>query len=382
MRWDIGGVILHSITGYESLDTFSRGDIDGGFGCGFCGVPNGPGFVPFASETADGVPNLDQWTQEIRLESKADGAFSWQAGAYYFDEDYVLGSFGYNSLAGGVENQFLPANQTNESWAVFGSIGYEVSDALNLRAGVRYTSDDKRFVTGQPQGFTFPDPAAPTSADLSDSEVSWDLSGTFALNDAVNLYARVASGYRGSSVQPASAFGNQSIADPETNTSLEVGIKADLLERRATVAFDVYAYEIEDQQLTAVGGGSNAVRLLNADKTMGYGAELDVQAYLTPSLLLTAGLSYNDTEIDDPSLQVATCFACTVTDPIDPVTRLASIDGNQLPQAPEWIATSRCATAQTSVPASCSDTSTGRTAAKWGSSFTTRSSSPGRVSQR
>jgi len=337
ISWDVGPFVLHSITGYESLDTFSRGDIDGGFGCGFCNLPNGPGFVPFASETADGIPQLDQLTQEIRLESRNDGPFNWQAGAYYFDEDYDQESFGYDSLANGALTQYLRSNQTNESWALFASAIYELSDAFNVRAGVRYTSDDKKFVSGQPTGFTFT-PGLPTSADLSDSEVSWDVSGTYALNDAINLYARVASGYRGSSVQPASAFGNQSIAGPETNTSIEVGIKADLFDRRATLAFDIYQFQIDDQQLTAVGGGSNAVRLLNADKTTGYGAELDLQAYLTDALLVTAGISYNDTEIDDPSLQVAPCFACTVTDPIDPVTRLARIDGNPLPQAAEVIA--------------------------------------------
>lgn len=29
LRWDLGPVAVHSITGYESLDTYSRGDIDG-----------------------------------------------------------------------------------------------------------------------------------------------------------------------------------------------------------------------------------------------------------------------------------------------------------------------------------------------------------------
>jgi iron complex outermembrane receptor protein len=338
LSWDLGSGALYSITGYEALDAFSRGDIDGGFGCGFCNLPNGPGFIPFPSETADGVPDLDQFTQEVRFESQYDGPLNWQAGVYYFDEEYDVESFSYDSLAGGVQTQFLSANQTNEAWALFGSIAYQVTDDFDLRAGVRYSNDEKRFVTGQPVGFTFPDPTASTSADLSDSEVSWDVSGIFAANEAVNLYARIASGYRASSVQPASAFGNQSIAAPETNTSVEAGIKADLLDRRATLAFDVYRFEVEDQQLTAVGGGSNAVRLLNADKSIGYGAELDLQAYLTRALLVTFGLSYNHTEIDDPSLQVATCFACTVTDPIDPMTGLARIDGNRLPQAPEWIA--------------------------------------------
>ncbi len=340
LRWDLGGLALYSITGYESMDAYSRGDIDGGYGCGFCELPNGPGFIPFASETADAVPTLDQFTQEVRLESELDGAFNWQAGLYYFDEDYDTEFFSYDSLAGGVQNQYLRANQTNTAWAVFASITYDVTDAFELRGGVRYTDDEKDFVTGTPEGFNFPDPSLPTTASLSDDNVSWDLAGTYSVNDAVNLYARVATGFRGASVQPAGPFGNQSVAEPETNTSYEVGVKADLWDRRAKVYFNVFRYEVKDQQLTAVGGANNAVRLLNADKTVGQGAELDFQAFLTNDLLVTLGASYNDTEIEDDSISVGTCFACTVTDPIIEVdeTPYAVIDGNRLPQAPEWIA--------------------------------------------
>ena len=92
--------------------------------------------------------------------------------------------------------------------------------AFELRAGVRYTNDEKDFVTGAPEGFTFPDPTLPTTASLSDDNMSWDLAGTYSVNDAVNLYARVATGFRGASVQPAGPFGNQSVAEPETNTSI------------------------------------------------------------------------------------------------------------------------------------------------------------------
>ncbi len=336
LRWNFGAVALYSITGYESLEAYSRGDIDGGYGCGFCSLPNGPGFIPFPSETADGIPTLDQITQEIRLESQSSGPFNWQAGVYYFDEDYDTEFFSYDSLAGGVQNQYLRANQTNTAWALFGSVNYKFSDAFELRAGVRYTNDEKDFVTGTPEGFAFPDPSLPTTASLSDDNVSWDLSGTFSVTDSVNLYARVATGFRGASVQPAGPFGNQSVAEPETNTSYEVGVKADLMDRMASVYFNLFYYEVEDQQLTAVGGASNAVRLLNADKTVGKGAELDVQAYLTPQLLMTLGASYNDTEIQDDGISVGVCFACTVTDPV--MGGLAGIDGNRLPQAPEWIA--------------------------------------------
>ena len=128
------------------------------------------------------------------------------------------------------------------------------------------------------------------------------------------------------------------MAEPETNTSYEVGVKADLLDRRASVYFNLFHYEVKDQQLTAVGGANNAVRLLNADKTVGQGAELDLQAYLTPNLLVTLGASYNDTEIEDDGISRGNLLAaCTVTDPIVGGV-CAVIDGNPLPQAPEWIA--------------------------------------------
>ena len=51
----LGGVNLHSITGYETVHSFSRGDIDGGYGAVFA-PPSGPGLIIFPSETADGDP--------------------------------------------------------------------------------------------------------------------------------------------------------------------------------------------------------------------------------------------------------------------------------------------------------------------------------------
>ena len=84
----------------------------------------------------------------------------------------------------------------------------------------------------------------------------------------------------------------------------EAGIKADLWSGARAVAFAVFHYDVEDQQLTAVGGGINAMRLLNADKTMGQGFELDFAGLSDRLLAAHGGASYNDTEIDDPSLQV------------------------------------------------------------------------------
>ncbi|MFX8055706.1 hypothetical protein ABTK93_20945, partial [Acinetobacter baumannii] len=79
----------------------------------------------------------------------------------------------------------------------------------------------------------------------------------------------------------------------------------------------VFHYELDNQQLTAVGGATNFNRLINADRTVGQGFEVDFDAYLTDSLMVTFGASYNDTEIRDRDLAVQPCGGgCTVTDPV------------------------------------------------------------------
>ncbi len=350
LSWDLGGYTLHSITGYESVETYSRGDVDGGYGASFL-PDSGPGVIPFASETADGIPDHSQWTQEIRLESDTGTAFDWQAGLFYFAEDYDVESFSYDSLNGGAQDGYQRVRQTNDSWAVFAAATWEVSPAFQLRGGLRYTWDEKELTVEEYWNTGFVpcvlegkctldqlaalEPDGDLSASPEDKKLSWDLSGTYAFNDDVKLYGRVATGYRGSSIQSAGAFNAKSVADPETSTSFEVGVKADLWERRARLNAGVFYYEVKDQQLTAVGGASNANILLNAERSTGQGFEVDFQAYLTDGLLLTLGSSYNDTEIKDDDLAVAVCAACTVTDPLDATGR-ALIDGNALPQAPKW----------------------------------------------
>jgi iron complex outermembrane recepter protein len=362
MKWDLGGATLHSVTGYETVDTYSRGDIDGGpppynFG-------GGAGAIPFYSETADGIPKHSQWTQELRLESNSRGPLSWQAGLYLFKEDYKVESFDYDSTNANAQQGYERVRQKNDAYAVFGALNYAVSPDLKLRGGLRYTWDKKTFAIEDYNSAAFvpcigptigaiPVPPrcslanlaalGPTSAKTSDKKLSWDLSGTYALDKTTNLYARVATGFRGSSVQGASPFNDQSVAKPENNTSVEAGLKADLFDRRARLNFGVFSYTVKDLQLTAVGGATgNANVLVNAKKAAGQGFEMDLQAFITDNLLASLGVGYNDTKIKDPNLVVSVCGNgqyitrpnCTVLDP-QPGATTANINGNPLPQAPK-----------------------------------------------
>ena len=337
LRWDLGDYSLHSITGFETVHTFSRGDIDGSAGpYSFFATPTVAGeTVPFPSETAGAVHGHRQFTQEFRVESRYNAPLNWQAGLYYFNEKFISNSLGYDSLGGGVQTSMLTDEQKSTSWAVFGSLKYDVTKDFSVRAGLRYTKDKKDLESDPNAGVVT---SNGTSAHLSDSKPTGDLSALYKLSDTTNVYARAATGYRGSSVQPASAFGPQSIAGQENTTSYEAGVKADLFDRRARVSFSVFRYDVKDLQLTEVGGAGNSNTLKIAKKAIGQGVELNLDAYLTENLLVTLSGSYNDTKIKDPDLTVAGCGApCTVTNTSAGGGQFF-IDGNPLPQAPKYVA--------------------------------------------
>jgi iron complex outermembrane receptor protein len=170
----------------------------------------------------------------------------------------------------------------------------------------------------------------------SKDKVNWDLSGTYKLDKDVSVYARYATGFRAPSIAAASSSVPITVADAETVTSIEAGVKADLWNRRARAALSVYDYDVKNQQLTVVGGNSNVTKLINAAKTKGRGIEAEIEGFVTNDFKVGASASYNFTEIRDPSLSMNVCRSCTVTSPVNASGR-ALIDGNPLPQAPKWI---------------------------------------------
>jgi len=338
LTYDFGGPVLTSVTGYEHVKTLSHGDIDGGFGAVFA-PPSGPGLIPFPSESADGMPYHQQWSEELRLAGDA-GALSYTLGAFYFIEDVKIDSFDYNTLAGGATDGYAYQHQTTKSWALFGNANYKVSDAWTVGGGIRYSNDDKDFLAQRLRSpFGAPNTARLTASPSSD-DVSFNLNTTYQLTDDANLYARIAKGYRAPSIQGRLVFADTlSIAKKETLMSYETGLKTYAFARRLRLDADVFYYKVDDLQLTAVGGGVNAARLLNAKHAEGYGFEFDAEARPIEQLQLTAGFSYNHTKIDDPNLFTQPCGGgCTVLSPAGPLPGTVRIDGNSLPNAPRWIA--------------------------------------------
>ncbi|MCH8278243.1 MAG: TonB-dependent receptor, partial [Proteobacteria bacterium] len=251
--WDFDNLTLTSVTGYETIETFSRADVEGGIGAIFLPVM-GPGFIPFPAQTADGIPDHSQFTQELRLNNDASERLRWQAGVFYFDEHLEVDSFNYFDRSDAFDG-FAHQDQDTTAWAIFGQLEYDMSDRMVLTAGIRYSDDSKDYSAERsvtPFGGTnFP----LTFVSVSDDQVSGDLSLNYTVNDDVSIYGRYAHGFRAPSIQGRVLFSDAiTTADSETIDSFEIGVKSQLMDNRLRLNAAIYTLNIHDQQLTAGSG--------------------------------------------------------------------------------------------------------------------------------
>jgi iron complex outermembrane receptor protein len=343
VSYDMGYYELISLTSIERLTTFSRGDIDGGYGAAFIpDQPSGPGNIPFPSETAAGIPKLNQFSQELRFMSPENLTFTYLFGLYYFHEFVEMEDFNYNTLTGGSLDGVVRQEQTATASAAFAAMTYKLSDPLELGAGIRLSNDVKDYTAWRDQApaVTEAGTLGPIHKNPQDTVWSGDLSLRYEINSNMQTYLRAARGYRAPSIQGRLLFGNEvTVADTETIHSVELGTKIRLWDQGLHLNLAAFNYRMQDQQLTAVGGEANFNRLVNVESTIGRGVEVELAFNPIYTLAITTGLSYNHTRIDDPNLAIQGCGApCTVLDPVGSVENTYSIDGNTLPQAPAWIA--------------------------------------------
>ena len=321
LTYDFGNDMnLTSVTAYETTEGCGIGDIDGG-------NLTGPGFIPFPSTTEDCIDELKQYTEELRLSGQANDKTFYQLGFFYFDSDFTIRTRPFFVPDSTVRHQ-------NQTWALFGQVAYDISDSTTLTVGMRYTDDQK---TADAYSGAFG--SALPQVELNGDNLSWDVAVNHIVNDDLSVYARVATGFRAPTIQgrDVAFFGVPTTAKEETIYSYEAGFKADLVEGRMRWNAAAFYYDMSDLQVTAVGGNDNNVRLLNLAEVIGYGFETDLEFLVSQNFSITAGASYAKTKINDTDVRVPVCGSgvCTPTNPLDANGR-AIIDGNPLPQAPDW----------------------------------------------
>ena len=340
-----GGISLTSITAYEHASGYSRGDTDGGAAVNypFNGVPNGFG------QSQGTLRGLDQWTQEVRL-ANDDGRFKWQVGGIAFDSRDDTEFYQRGFFTGANPNNWVRLHDINTSWGIFGQVSYKLTPQLTLTGGARESGDTKstRLVKASLNAAGVDTYGGRRFVRLHDTQPSWDVSALYEASPALSLYARVARGFRGPTIQGRSAVFNADFttANSETNVSGELGFKSHLFGNTLRLNGSAFRYTVKNIQLNGNDSNGNGV-LFNAEKAVGYGAELEAEWRPVRNLSINAGASWLHTAIRDKRVFAQACslngvLVCTVLDPLftrgagTGTTYFAQIDGNPLPQAPRY----------------------------------------------
>lgn len=293
IAYDFGDMQLISLTSYSEAESDYLEDND------LSPVP----FTEF-NQTS----NSEHFTQELRLEGQTEN-FNWTTGVYYLNIDGQYAQ-GFNIIAGGFFPANLQASYTlkTESWSLFGQGEYAVSETVSLIAGVRWTTDTKKYeylrtcVGFDCASFTAPGTigAAGLLTDKhSDDGWSARLQLDWTPTDDLLLYASVNRGYKAFSYNAGFA-GLAPVSGVRFNgeklTAFEVGNKLDFWDGRARFNASAFYYDYKDFQAFDQRGVN--FTLYNTDARI-YGADAELTVRPTQGLTLFAGMSLLDTKVED-----------------------------------------------------------------------------------
>jgi outer membrane receptor protein involved in Fe transport len=334
-----------------------------------------PTFTAFTREEGE----EERFNEEIRLVSTTEGPLSWIVGAFYNEFDSVGYSAeftpGYAAFAGfnrPDDLEYYSQSRINlVEQALFGEIGYDITDAITLTVGARaYEYELKEY-----SAVDFPlfDPAfvapgldqignQPFDSTLGQQDdgvlgkvnIAWDV------NPDLLLYATASQGYRiGNSnglgtcgpfdpnapqgacaLSPGQQFGpnpgdissrdeRQYTADSTNN--YEIGAKSTWLDGDLILNTAVYFIEWVDPQVASATVNASIPITVNADGAESKGFELSGNWQVTDQLSVRGSYSFTQSELTAPVPDLVR----TITPPGFATAFEDGQSGDRLPGSPE-----------------------------------------------
>lgn len=317
IEWDFGPATFSSITGYNDLD-FSR-DADDDYDARVIHFQN--------SDTTD-----EEISQEFRITSNSGGPFEWMAGLYYYSLDQNIDLLSaYQSFYFSIpplSSLRTATDQSTDDYAIFGSLGWDITDTFSLTLSGRFGKEKKRVEAVDT------DPRTGASATFSDQD-DWTaflprLTVDWQFADNHMLYASYAYSEKSGGFNVVTATGTilpeERSYEPEKSDNYEIGVKSTFAGGRVQTTLASYYINWTDQIVRAIGE-SGALLNTNVGETTSTGVEFEAAAAVAEKLDLRGGFAYNQSEYDDYFFAVLAALG------MDPV-----LDGNTLQYAPEWTA--------------------------------------------
>ena len=364
VEWDLPDFTLKSITSYQSDDILVLRDND----------RHDPTTLPpffllqsyFDPETNDQTTT----TQEFNLISStpAFGKLDWVAGVFYLDTEVDIAiterlDFGFDGTFdpftvedivtfGPADAGFISNSKPErESMSVYGQGTLALTDTTRLIGGLRYTRDEVYSEVTNFYGRGGTD-----ILEIDSNEMTGRIAYEKDFDDVTLGYVSYTRGFKpgGSNL----TYGRESVVSPivvlptfeqEIIDAYEVGLKTDLDDGRVRLNAAAFLYNYENLQYQATDPEVFQGGVGNIPESEIYGAELELGAFLSESLLFDARVAWLNTEItkshlalDNVASEAATnallAQGVNLFSPEVEVARaaqIADVRGNVLPKTPK-----------------------------------------------
>ena len=318
------------------------------------GYEDFPAFAAFTRDTSE----EDTITQEVRLVSNNDSRLNWIGGVFYrrFEQDAVSQEFTpgipeFFAIAppplptGDLEYLQL-TSETLEEFAVFGEVGYEITDNWQVTGGLRWFryDDDVTIKVDLPLIDVF---GEPENAKVDDSDATWRINTSYALDDGFlgsnggSAYFTVSTGYRLGGVNvfalcetvPPPPGQNVCLTPQEkdiavdTTTNYEIGLKSEWLDESLLLNVSLFYVEWDDVQVESTSIYGDVPITVNAAEAVSTGLELQTRWQINDSWAVYGSYAFTRAELaaDSPGI-VGVRSAPPNAD---------AFDGDRLPGTPE-----------------------------------------------
>ncbi|MCK7597670.1 TonB-dependent receptor [Microbulbifer sp. CAU 1566] len=286
---------LTVIAGYNDADVlfFSDGD--------FTHLPESEENFYFPI-TQNNPIREDSTNLEVRFASDAHDTLEWLVGGFYerrdrrveFDQIWDMTPeerVTYADLNGIDPSLVFVGERTvqdSESFALFGNLGYALSDTLTLTSALRYDEERREAY----------DKRAPqeSAADDTYSELQPKLSLAWDAYDNVLLSATYSRGFRSGGFNEYAPTVQRDYAE-EISDTFELGAKTSWLGGRLLLNSALFYIEQENAQFTRLNPSTFTLENLNVPEVQIRGFEAEMTARASDNLSLSLGVGVIDNEI-------------------------------------------------------------------------------------
>ena len=344
MSYDLGDVLVTSITGYQESNVGTLTDLDVANN-DLVGLPGGGSFpIPglnIISTLATGTQTI---SQELRIASADAEFWDYMVGFYYANANSYTEQ---DAVVLGRQVANIEALIDREEYGIFLHNIFYINDVSSAQLGLRYQKiDNFNSLIQNGQNVLAADNLEGSVAEAFSASAKYQ----YDYSDDLMVYASLEQSFRpgGATIGNPMPLSAETLTfDEETSNSLELGFKSTLWDGRAQLSGAVYQQQFKNYIYRSTGVyvrddvgtvGRAAGLNSNNDATI-TGAEVDFTVLVSEKFTVNGGVAYVDAKFDEGEMGIkgiteAGNPGCTDNGQV----AFCDVGGQNIGQEPNWSA--------------------------------------------